>query len=85
MADFDRQKVATELRKFRKKLRQIEKLEDLERELTEEEYLKVMVKVKISYWNCAMVNNSYVNNTRLVAAMITNSSADYTSLLTVCK
>ena len=49
MADFDRQKVATELRKFRKKLRQIEKLEDLERELTEEEYLKVMVKVKISY------------------------------------
>ena len=49
MADFDRQKVATELRKFRKKLRQIEKLEDLERELTEEEYLKVMMKVKISY------------------------------------
>lgn len=49
MADFDRQKVATELRKSRKKLRQIEKLEDLERELTEEEYLKVMVKVKISY------------------------------------
>ena len=85
MADFDRQKVATELRKFRKKLRQIEKLEDLERELTEEEYLKVMVKVKISYWNCAMVNNIATFNTRLVAAMITNSSADYTSLLTVCK
>ena len=41
MADLEKQSVAIELRKFRKKLRQIEKLEELERDLTEEEFLKV--------------------------------------------
>ena len=41
MADVEQQKIAVELRKFRKKLRQIEKLEDLERELTDEEIFKV--------------------------------------------
>lgn len=41
MADVEQQKIAVELRKFRKKLRQIEKLEELERDLTEEELLKV--------------------------------------------
>lgn len=41
MADLEKQNVAIELRKFRKKLRQIEKLEELERDLTEEEFLKV--------------------------------------------
>lgn len=41
MADLDKENVGIELRKFRKKLRQIEKLEELERELTEEEFLKV--------------------------------------------
>lgn len=41
MADLEKPIVVVELRKFRKKLRQIEKLEELERELTEEEYLKV--------------------------------------------
>ena len=41
MADLERQNIAIELRKFRKKLRQIEKLEELERDLTEEEFLKV--------------------------------------------
>lgn len=41
MADLEKQNIAIELRKFRKKLRQIEKLEELERDLTEEEFLKV--------------------------------------------
>lgn len=41
MADLERQNISIELRKFRKKLRQIEKLEELERDLTEEEFLKV--------------------------------------------
>lgn len=41
MADLEKQKIVIELRKFRKKLRQIEKLEELERDLTEEEFLKV--------------------------------------------
>ena len=48
MADLEKQKLGNELRKFRKKLRQIEKLEELERELTEEEYLKVTLEVKTS-------------------------------------
>ncbi|PFX21112.1 uncharacterized protein LOC111336050 [Stylophora pistillata] len=47
MADFDKQKIATELRKFRKKLRQIEKLEEQERELTEEEYRKLCTKDEV--------------------------------------
>jgi len=37
------QEIAVELRKFRKKLRQIEKLEELERDLTEEEIIKVTI------------------------------------------
>ena len=41
MADLEKQNITIELRKFRKKLRQIEKLEELERDLTEEEFLKV--------------------------------------------
>ena len=41
MADVEQQQIAVELRKFRKKLRQIEKLEELERDLTEEEVQKV--------------------------------------------
>lgn len=41
MADLEKQKIVIELRKFRKKLRQIEKLEELERDFTEEEFLKV--------------------------------------------
>lgn len=41
MADLEKQNVAIELRKFRKKLRQIEKLEELERDWTEEEFFKV--------------------------------------------
>lgn len=44
MADLEKQSIVIELRKFRKKLRQIEKLEELERELTEEEFLKVTNK-----------------------------------------
>ena len=41
MADEERLKIVVELRKFRKKLRQIEKLEELERDLTDEELFKV--------------------------------------------
>ena len=41
MADEERLKIVVELRKFRKKLRQIEKLEELERDLTDEEFSKV--------------------------------------------
>ena len=41
MADEERLKVVVELREFRKKLRQIEKLEELERDLTDEEFFKV--------------------------------------------
>ena len=41
MADEERLKIVVELRKFRKKLRQIEKLEELERDLTDEEFFKV--------------------------------------------
>ena len=48
MSYLEKQKLGNELRKFRKKLRQIEKLEELERELTEEEYLKVTLEVKTS-------------------------------------
>ena len=40
MADEERLKIVVELRKFRKKLRQIEKLEELERDLTDEEFFK---------------------------------------------
>ena len=43
MADVELQEIAVELRKFRKKLRQIEKLEELERDLTEEEIIKVTI------------------------------------------
>ena len=35
---------AVELRKFRKKLRQIERLEELERDLTEDEIFKVKIQ-----------------------------------------
>ena len=41
MADEELLKIVVELRKFRKKLRQIEKLEELERDLTDEEFFKV--------------------------------------------
>ena len=41
MADEELLKIVFELRKFRKKLRQIEKLEELERDLTDEEFFKV--------------------------------------------
>ena len=41
MADEELTKIVVDLRKFRKKLRQIEKLEELERDLTDEEFLKV--------------------------------------------
>ncbi|KAL9971046.1 hypothetical protein ACROYT_G023529 [Oculina patagonica] len=47
MADLEKQSIVVELRKFRKKLRQIEKLEDLERELTEEEFLKLSKKDEV--------------------------------------
>jgi len=60
MADLEKQNIAVELRKFRKKLRQIEKLEELERDLTEEEFLKVKDTLKYSSTFCleAIVNNS---------------------------
>ena len=38
MADEELLKIVVELRKFRKKLRHIEKLEELERDLTDEEF-----------------------------------------------
>ena len=38
MADEELLKIVVELRKFRKKLRQIEKLEELEHDLTDEEF-----------------------------------------------
>ena len=41
MADEELLKIVVDLRKFRKKLRQIEKLEELERDLTDEESFKV--------------------------------------------
>ena len=41
MADEELLKIVVDLRKFRKKLRQIEKLEELERDLTDEEFFKV--------------------------------------------
>ena len=41
MADEELPKIVVDLRKFRKKLRQIEKLEELERDLTDEEFFKV--------------------------------------------
>ena len=41
MADEELLKIVVELRKFRKKLRQIEKLEELEHDLTDEEFFKV--------------------------------------------
>ncbi|XP_020630530.1 probable E3 ubiquitin ligase complex SCF subunit sconB [Orbicella faveolata] len=47
MADLEKQNIAIELRKFRKKLRQIEKLEELERDLTEEEFLKLSRKDEV--------------------------------------
>ena len=40
MADEELLKIVVELRKFRKKLRQIEKLEELEQDLTDEEFFK---------------------------------------------
>ena len=41
MADEELLKIVVELRKCRKKLRQIDKLEELERDLTDEEFCKV--------------------------------------------
>ena len=38
MADEELLKIVVELRKFKKKLRQIEKLEELEHDLTDEEF-----------------------------------------------
>ena len=40
MADEELLKIVVELRKFRKKLRQIEKLEELEHDFTDEEFFK---------------------------------------------
>lgn len=59
MADVEQlQIIVVELRKFRKKLRQIEKLEELERDLTEEEILKV---ANSSLWRIIL----YVSSTTL--------------------
>lgn len=43
----DEKGLSVEIRKLRKKLRQIEHLDQLDRELTDEEYLKVRVPRKI--------------------------------------